>query len=165
MKKPSNSAANIIRHLNHTRLMKAFKTLCGDDRDRNGFVLAIATTDNLGNGITEFASVSIGRPGKKFGRYAKNAAEKIERLFNRREEGKSEIASSQSADIDREMFGGCIFFRSLVNGDVYISISGGPAEVDEALSFVIGEKYGFNAPQYKNPLIPEVRELLVKLTL
>jgi hypothetical protein len=115
----------------------------------------------------KFASASIGKPGLKFGRYAQNAAEKIKRLHERRMDGSDEFAASVSADDVLETYGGCIVFSNLTSpmvNEVYISFSGAPADIDEALAFVIGEKLGLEIPSgYENIHIPRARELLADL--
>ena len=166
---PSNKASTLLAKINHQVLATAIQSLTHKDSDesalRLGGVLAIAVV-YPDRSVVEFESVSIGLPGLKFGRYSKNAAEKIARLFDRRTNGNNEVVSSVSADEKLGTYGGGVFFLNLQAGhpeEIYISFSGGPPEVDEALSFVIGEKLGLETPKYENPLIPRARELLEDL--
>lgn len=157
----------MLRQISHITLTAAIETLCLEltGEKRHGGVLAIATVYQGVDGAN-FESTSIGNPGLKFGRYARNASEKIARLFERRADGNDEVAASVSANEQLGTYGGCIHFKSKrtdIVEEVYISFSGAPPEVDEALVFVIGEKLGLQTPTYENPLIPRVRELLAEL--
>jgi len=163
MSNPSNKASALLDRINHKNFIEALRVICGENGgERFGCVLAIAVV-HPDTEVTECVSVSIGLPGLKFGRYARNAAEKINRLFERRMEGNDEVAASESADDILGTYGGCIFFKGEAPLEVYISFSGAPPEVDEALAFVIGEKLGLMTPTYENPLIPRIRELLDNL--
>lgn len=127
---------------------------------RRGGVIAISVVNSDGEGTT-FGSNSFGEPGWKIGRYSRNAAEKIARLLERRLEGNNECAASMSANEELGTFGGCIAFVCDPSKECYISISGAPPEIDEALAYVVGEKLGFNLPEgYENPRVPRARELL-----
>ncbi len=166
---PVSRASILLASINQQILTTAIRFLTHKDDDvfaiRLGGVLAIAVVYPDRN-FAEFQSVSIGLPGLKFGRFARNTAEKVARLFERRAEGNDEVAASVSADDTLGTYGGCIFFRSRLAGcheEIYVSFSGAPPEVDEALAFVIGEQLGLETPKYENPLIPRARELLEDL--
>ncbi len=164
-------ARQILNNLDLFELASAMYSLCEEtgqiDRHstpRRGGVIAVGVVNQDGEGIT-FVSTSFGEPGLKFGRYALNAAEKINRLFGRRQEGNDECAASMSADDTLGTFGGCIAFSEGILSECYISISGAPPEIDEALAFVIGERLGFKTPEYANEHIASARELLRGLIL
>ena len=116
--------------------------------DRLGGVWMIAVI----NDTPTLASESFGNPGRKISRFAFNAHEKFRRLLDRRAEGSYDVASSQSAD-NVTTFGGCLVFSDSIGNDVYISISGGPPEIDEAITYAIGFKLGLTPPKCENPHI------------
>ncbi|MDO8603877.1 MAG: hypothetical protein Q7K40_00460, partial [bacterium] len=114
-----------------------------------------------------FASMSIGNVGIVTGSCstcAKHAAEKIDRLLQRREYGNSDVASSQSADEknpDRSLrtYGGAIVFESESHLR-YLSISAAPSIVDEVAVLVIGNDLGFDRPErYQNRLEKRAHQL------
>lgn len=160
---------NFFAAINLNCLAVAMKTMCEESNQadrpntpRNGGVLAIAVVDPDCEGV-DFMSMNVGSPGNKFGRYAKNAAEKVGRIFERRLESNDDIAASVSADDLLGTYGGCIVFSG-GQFEVYISFSGAPPQIDEALAFVIGEKLGFTMlGEYKNEYISRARELLADL--
>lgn len=115
-----------------------------NEPDRLGGVLMIAVIDKNKEGVPSLVSEAIGNPAEKISRFAFNAHEKFRRLFDRRAAGKQETASSESAD-NETTFGGCVVFIDNDGNEVYISISGGPPQVDEAIVYAIGLKLGLNA--------------------
>jgi hypothetical protein len=128
--------------------------------DRLGGVLMIAVIDKKEGGRPSLVSEAIGDAGEKITRFAFNAHEKFRRLSVRRASGKQEVASSESAD-NLTMFGGCVVFIDNDGNEVYISISGGPPEVDEAIVYAIGLKLGLNAiVNPENPLIERASALI-----
>src|SRR3989344_4467472 len=71
--------------------------------------------------------------------------------------------SPDPEDLDERLrtYGGCIVFET-EEYEIYISFSGAPAKVDEAIVFVIGENYGLSVPHsyiLQNDLIPRTRKL------
>ncbi len=169
MNSESNYASTLLAHIHQPTFLDALNRIA-QERGRTdccGGVLAIASLVPHA-GINEFASLSIGTPMQKFGRYARNAAEKINRLYQRRAEGHDDIAASTSADESNpdesaRTYGGAIYFTGIRHGklhEVYISFSGAPPEVDEAIAFVLGQQLGFKAPAYENPLISIAQDAL-----
>ncbi len=159
---PPNFTASVLDSIHHGKLTVALQILTAENGgSRHGGVLAMASVWSDRND-SQFSSTVIGRPGVKIGRYARNAAEKIARLMERRAEGNEEVAASESADEAHDTYGGCIVFKSKKKFDleVYISFSGAPPEVDEAIVFVIGEMLGLVTPAYENQLITRARELM-----
>ncbi len=131
---------------------------------RNGGVLSITVVAVSDVATTSLAATSVGNPGGKIHTYAFNAHEKLRRLYTRRKVGKEDVAASQSAD-NENVFGGAIYFLAS-NADVYISLSGAPPKVDEAIAFVLGEKLGLTGPkEYRNVLLDDARELLAHVIL
>ncbi len=166
---PQNLATETLNRLNHKVIADAIQKLSEEQGkpDCRGGVLAISIVSNS-IPLEEFSSISIGIPGDRFGHLARNAAEKIARLYDLRIGGSNDVAASQSANPDAGSYGGCIVSHGIL-GDtyvqIYISFSGAPAEVDEAVVFVIGEKLGFKAPIYSNPLLTRARELLADVVI
>ncbi len=124
--------------------------------DRHGGVLLIAVMDPV---CSSCETKSVGNPGSKLADYAFNAGEKFRRLLERRRAGNSEVASSVSAS-PPATYGGCIVAMNEDGCEVYLSFSGGPAKVDEAICFVLAEKLCLTIPDYQNELIEQARELL-----
>ena len=138
------------------RLTKEFKS----DREFKGGVLTISIPYPEG---ASHEAHTLGDPGINTVDFGFFAAEKIRRLQNRRqtEEGKNEFASSHSADKEKERYGGCILAHTEDGDEVYLSFSGAPDVVDEAVVYVIAEALGFKVPEgYTNPLVPKARELI-----
>lgn len=125
--------------------------------DRRGGILLIAVVHPDRSARPSQISSSFGDPGLKIGRYAKNAGEKFSRLFERRLEGNTEIASSESADASLGTYGGCIACFDDHGQEVYISISGGTPDADEASAYTIGKLLGLKMPNYNNPLLEDAR--------
>ncbi len=134
-----------------------------DGNARLGGVLAVGYYAKK-SGTMWFASRSVGDVTHNAFKYAKNAAEKIARLRQRREGGEHEFAASQSADeenldIQLRTYGGCLVFEDQ-DCEIYISFSGAPPKVDEATVFLVGENLGLETPKgYQNPLIPRARQI------
>lgn len=157
------------KQLNAAVVCQALKNLCLDSSDRNGGVLVIAVVNTEGWEM-KTVSRSIGKPGIKTLRYAKNANEKVARLFQRRCEGKDENTSSVSAnpndpDEGKRTYGGCIRAVTPSGLDVYFSFSGGPPDIDEAICYVIAEKLGLKTFPCENRHLPSARDLLKNCTL
>jgi hypothetical protein len=139
---------------------------------RTGAVLAIAAYDMDTPPSGHFISFTIGDQSDptRLGGWIRNAPEKIARLFARRRAGYNEVASAESAepeheDPDKRTYGGSVVFVSAVHvprWEVYFSISGGNALVDEALSYALGCKVRLLPPilQHHNPYLLEACELL-----
>ena len=161
-----NPANAILKKLSLNVLTLAFQKLCQEvgDGSRSGGVIAVLFV-NLDGG-SYWASINFGSPGNKCQTYAYFVAEKIRRLCERRlTEGHEDVAASQSADPTHpnsklRSYGGAIAFVPGDNTEVYVGISGGPPEVDEALAFAIGEKLGLPCPKYENPRVARARTLL-----
>lgn len=128
--------------------------------NRRGGVLLIAVIDLDGGVIPSQISSSFGDPGLKIGRYTKNASEKFSRLLERRLEGRTEIAASESADDLLKTYGGCIVGLNNFGHEVYISISGGTPDADEASAYILGEMLGLKMPNYNNLLLKDTRKHL-----
>ncbi|OHA23856.1 MAG: hypothetical protein A3B11_01085 [Candidatus Taylorbacteria bacterium RIFCSPLOWO2_01_FULL_44_26] len=165
----TNRAQDALDLINHraVALTAADLSIEQEKPDVRGGVLAIAMFSRKSpDEEAYFASRSVGFIGNKCGGCAKNATEKIYRLRKRRMEKHPDIASSQSAnpeDLDERLrtYGGCIVFET-EEYEIYISFSGAPAKVDEAIVFVIGENYGLSVPHsyiLQNDLIPRTRKL------
>ncbi len=155
----NNPAEEILANINKAVVMELVRQLCHHDgvTGRDGGVMAcgvqLGATDQFW-----FASVSIGMPGPKCFNYAKNAAEKMNRLYAIRSSGKIHVASSTSADPDNpdhrlRTYGGCIFFLK-GNERIFLSFSGAPPHIDEVAMFTVGINIGLMCPNiYDNPLL------------
>ena len=163
------SAESFLKRIEPGHFMHAASILSeelGGGR-RSGGVLLVAVAHRKSSEV-DVASMSIGEPDiAKVGGYAKNAAEKFQRLLERRLQGTSETASSQSADPSNpeprlRTYGGCtVGLFPTKDLEVYMSFSGAPAETDEVCTYVSLEQMGFQMdPEYKNPQLPRARELL-----
>jgi hypothetical protein len=164
-----NLAVHMLNRLNHKVIAEAIQKLSEEQGkpECKGGVLAISLT-SYNISLADYASISIGLPGKGFGHSARYAAEKIARLYDLRMEGSNDVAASQSANPSAGSYGGCIIFHGSLGdiyAQIYISFSGAPAEVDEAVVFVVGERLGLKAPTYSNPLLSRARELLTDAVL
>ena len=162
------SAPTAQDYLNRIRLREVASALIAlsteneplDSPIRNGGILSIMVLPSNSETTTSLSTRNVGNPGPKISNYAHHAHEKLRRLYTRRGTGGRDVAASHSAD-NVTTFGGAIFFRADVV-DVYISLSGAPPKVDEAIAYVIGEKLGLPAPQgYENSLLERARELLI----
>lgn len=161
---PSNSHAKILLScINLSTLEEAVRTLSTEfnGSDKPGGVIAIATFAMEAGG-DDLASESVGDP-LKLAAFGYHAHEKIHRLFTRRSKGGQDVASSQSADPvnpTSPTYGGCVFFTDSKGDNIYISFSGAPPEVDEAIVIAIGTLLGFTPPNVENKLTQRAIELL-----
>lgn len=165
----TNVDTNAVAYLNLVKVEAVLKaanalSLHVGKTSRTGGVMAILVVDPRDHGQNSLASLSFGQPGLKISGNLFNAHEKIHRLHERRwnsRDGIMDVASSQSAN-NTTTYGGCILFRDNLGRYVYISYSGAPPEVDEAISFVAGVKLpNLIAPQgYVNPLIDRAFRLM-----
>lgn len=145
-------------------LENAVRTLSMEFNESNkpGGVIAIATFPTEAGG-DDLASASVGEP-LKLTTFGYHAHEKLNRLFIQRYNGGQDVASSQSAnpkDLDNPTYGGCVFFTDGKGSDIYISFSGAPPEVDEAVVIAIGILMGFTPPNIENKMINRAVELLI----
>lgn len=156
-------ARTLLSCINFSALKNTIKTLSMEFNasDRPGGVIAIATFPTEA-GCDDLASESIGEP-LKLTTFGYHAHEKLNRLFIRRYNGGQDVASSQSAnseDLTNPTYGGCVFFKDNKGDSIYISFSGAPPEVDEAVVIAIGTLMGFTSPNIENKLTPRAIELL-----
>lgn len=162
-----NLAVHMLNRLDNKVITEAIRVLCEEQSKPNsrGGMLAIGIiSHNIC--LVDFASISIGMPGGKFGHLALKTAEKIARLYDLRMEGSDHVAASQSADEDAGSDEGCVFFHGKLGdiyAQIYISFAGAPEGVNEAIVFVIGERLGLISPDYLNPLLERTRELLANV--
>ena len=132
-----------------------------DHKPRPGGLVVIEIFYSDKPELSTSASVSVGSPGANMHENAYYAHEKIRRLRNFRRQGLNHVASSESADKDKGQYGGAIFALEEHNVEVYISYSGAPQEVDEAISFVLAR--GFHllvSDSYVNPIVERATLLL-----
>lgn len=159
-----NSHAKILLScIDLSALENAVRTLSTEfnNSDKPGGVIAIATFAMEAGG-DDLASESVGEP-LKLAAFGYHAHEKINRLFTRRSKGTGDVASSQSAnpkDPANPTYGGCVFFTDSKGDNIYISFSGAPPEVDEAVVIAIGTLLGFTPPNVENKLTQRAIELL-----
>lgn len=157
-------AAAILDQINHRAIAEVARMLSHETHKKIvlGGVLGVAIVTRASN-VVLFASITVGLPGKSGGRFANNTAEKIMRLHQRRLAGHKDIAASESAnptDPDERLrtYGGCICFEENDN-DTYISFSGAPPDVDEAIAFLAGATVGITRPDFKNKLVARAIEI------
>ncbi|MDQ5950101.1 MAG: hypothetical protein QG585_41 [Patescibacteria group bacterium] len=142
-----------------TRVISTLTSEFKPDKKFQGGVLVVNIPSPTGAFHT---AIVLGDPGENIVDYAFFANEKARRLQKRRQttEGKEEFASSQSANPDREQYGGCILGKTDDRTEVFFSFSGAPALVDEAVMYFMAEKKGLAVPKdYDNPLVQRAREL------
>ena len=164
--KIGGSALAYLARVNGEKLIHAASALSLQSCSyvRTGGVMAITVVNPRVSELNNHASVSFGNPGFKINEYGLNAHEKIRRLRQRRDRTKApevkEIASSQSAD-GKTMHGGALVFTDKEGCEVYLSFSGAPAMVDEALMYVVGLQLGLIVPPtYQNQFIDEAMRLM-----
>ncbi|MDB5204099.1 MAG: hypothetical protein JWP09_127 [Candidatus Taylorbacteria bacterium] len=162
---------NIKNRLDFTKITETLvalsKMVDSPEKVRTGGVFAFAYLPKDAPEQSMLWSVSFGSPGANIIGNGYHAVEKINRTRNRRTEGHNDSTSTQSADEtnpDKSLrtYGGCVVFRGDHDGDeIYISISGGPPRVDEAMSYATGLACGFNPlTSMETPLVEEAMEML-----
>lgn len=161
---PGKSYAKVLLScIDLSALENAVRTLSMEfnGSDKPGGVIAIATFAAEAGG-DDLVSESVGEP-LKLSAFGYHAHEKIHRLFTQRSKGGQDVASSQSADPGNPTsptYGGCVFFTDSKGDSIYISFSGAPPEVDEAVVIAIGTLLGFTPPNIENGLVQRAIELL-----
>ena len=163
------SAESFLKNINPSIFLHAASSLSEQlgKGARTGGVLLLGVVSRT-TGEVDVASEVVGHPDiNKIGAYTKNAAEKFQRLLERRLSGSSDTASSQSADPENpdqrlRTYGGCVVGLFPLKGlEVYLSFSGAPAEADEACSYVSLAELGFEMDGgYINPVLDSARGLL-----
>src|SRR5271168_853475 len=131
-----------------------------DGKERSGGVLVVEVLDLKEPGHSNTCSLTVGAPGLNVSNNAFYVHEKIRRLRNIRSEGGGDYSSSQSADPSQGKYGGAVVGLLGETTEIYISYSGAPAEVDEALSYILAKSFGLTvSDDYKNPMLDRAREL------
>jgi hypothetical protein len=147
----ATNAERFLNTFNRDIVANAVRVLSKDhfQKDKFGGVLTILIVDPEGKqpNLTSVASTSVGELGANAHEYVFHVSEKIKRLRKHHYGEDKHIASSQSAK-PPETWGGCIVFSMGKDGatKVFISFSGAPWEVDEAIVLVLGEKLGLTPP-------------------
>ncbi len=136
------NARNIIERINLDTLADRVREISlrfGDEKERLGGVLAVAVFCKNNPSINNYAAVTVGQPGDNLYMNLFYVNEKIHRTRSRRLEGHNEVASSQSADAEKKLYGGCIvaFIEGFGEVEIYFAYSGAKQEVDEAVSAIL----------------------------
>jgi len=131
-------------------------------KERPGGILMIQIVNHKEPELTNGGLLKIGEPGLGFTDKTFFAAEKIRRIRFWREQGVLHHFASQSTDPSNEKWGGAVMGIIDSGVDGFLSYSGAPPLVDEALCYIFAQDEAWGVPQEfaeKNPWVKRGRYL------